>query len=48
MVKLYLDIDGVLLTKRNVKAAPFGPEFIDRVAERFDCYWLTTNLMLNQ
>ena len=29
MIRLYLDIDGLLLTKRNVKAAAFGPEFID-------------------
>jgi hypothetical protein len=42
MIKLYLDIDGVLLTKRNAKAA-YGPEFISFVTERFDCYWLTTH-----
>jgi hypothetical protein len=43
MVRLYLDIDGVLLTKRNTKAADYGPAFIDFVTARFDCYWLTTH-----
>lgn len=40
---MYLDIDGVLLTKRNTRAADFGAAFIDFVTERFDCYWLTTH-----
>ena len=40
---MYLDIDGVLLTKRNTRAAAYGPEFIDFITERFDCYWLTTH-----
>jgi len=43
MVKLYLDIDGVLLTKRNTKMADFGVEFIDFAADHYDCYWLTTH-----
>ena len=43
MMKLYLDIDGVLLTKRNTKAADSGAPFIDFVTRRFDCYWLTTH-----
>jgi hypothetical protein len=43
MVKLYLDIDGVLLTKRNAKMADFGAEFIDFVTSHYDCYWLTTH-----
>jgi hypothetical protein len=47
MTKLYLDIDGVLLTKRNTKAVPYGAEFIDFVTERFDCYWLTTHCKSN-
>ena len=43
MIKLYLDIDGVLLTKRNTKVADFAVEFVDFVTEYFDCYWLTTH-----
>lgn len=43
MKKLYLDIDGVLLTKRNTKVAEYSVEFIDFVTENFDCYWLTTH-----
>jgi len=43
MKKLYLDIDGVLLTKRNTSAADNSKEFIDFVIHHFDCYWLTTH-----
>jgi hypothetical protein len=43
MKKLYLDIGGVLLTKRNTEAADLGAEFVDFVTEYFDCYWLTTH-----
>lgn len=43
MKKLYLDIDGVLLTKRNTKVAEYSVEFIDFITENFDCYWLTTH-----
>lgn len=43
MKKLYLDIDGVLLTNKNTKAAPYGVEFIDSVASKYDCFWLTTH-----
>ncbi|MDO1451962.1 hypothetical protein Q0590_37180 [Rhodocytophaga aerolata] len=43
MTKLYLDIDGVLLTKRNTKSADSGAEFVEFVTRHFDCYWLTTH-----
>lgn len=40
MRKLYLDIDGILLTKRNPRAADGAIELIDYVLSNFDCYWL--------
>lgn len=43
MTKLYLDVDGVLLTSKNVKAAPNGIAFLDNILSSFDCYWLTTH-----
>lgn len=43
MEKLYLDVDGVLLTNKNTRVAPYGVEFIDAVTSKFDCYWLTTH-----
>ena len=43
MKKLYIDIDGVLLTKRNTRAANGAAEFIDYAIKNFDCYWLTTH-----
>lgn len=43
MKKLYLDIDGVLLTSKN-PAVPNGMvEFIRFITSSFDCYWLTTH-----
>ncbi len=41
--KLYLDIDGVLLTTRNPQPAEYADEFIEFVTDNFDCYWLTTH-----
>lgn len=41
--RLYVDIDGVLLTKRPVAAAPGAAAFIRFVTERFTCCWLTTH-----
>lgn len=41
-MKLYLDIDGVLLTK-SLTIPPHGKEFIHFMTENFDCYWLTTH-----
>ena len=43
MKKLYLDIDGVLLTSKQTRVADFADQFIDFVVENFDCYWLTTH-----
>ena len=42
MKKLYLDIDGVLLTKHGI-AALYLTEFLEFATEHFDCYWLTTH-----
>jgi hypothetical protein len=42
-IKLYLDIDGVLLTEKNTRAQQFSKPFIKFITEKFDCYWLTTH-----
>lgn len=41
-MKVYLDIDGVLLHKGGRLPAGLG-EFIAFVTDQFDCYWLTTH-----
>jgi hypothetical protein len=41
--KLYLDIDGVLLTTKQTTTADFAIPFIDFVTNNFECYWLTTH-----
>jgi hypothetical protein len=43
MIKLYLDIDGVLLTAKHTRAADGVEEFVDFVTTHFECYWLTTH-----
>lgn len=43
MKRLYLDIDGVLLTKKNAKQADNLEEFIDFALANYYCYWLTTH-----
>ena len=43
MYKLYLDIDGVLLTTKNTKAADGAIELVDFALSNFECYWLTTH-----
>jgi hypothetical protein len=43
MIKLYLDIDGVLLTAKHTRAADGVDEFVDFVTTYFECYWLTTH-----
>lgn len=43
MIKLYLDIDGVLLHTKNTRVAECAAEFIDYVTTHFNCYWLTTH-----
>jgi hypothetical protein len=41
--KLYLDIDGVILTKKNTRQADDLEQFVDFIIENFNCYWLTTH-----
>ena len=43
MTKLYLDIDGVLLTKRLNRPAVNVVQFIEFVTKNFECFWLTTH-----
>lgn len=43
MTKLYLDIDGVLLTARHTQAAPGVAALVEFVTQHFTCYWLTTH-----
>ena len=43
MIKLYLDIDGVLLTAKQTQAAPGVDGFVDFITTNFACYWLTTH-----
>jgi hypothetical protein len=43
MAKLYLDIDGVLLTAKHTQAAPGVDAFVAFATKYFDCYWLTTH-----
>ncbi|MFD1468667.1 hypothetical protein ACFQ48_10565 [Hymenobacter caeli] len=43
MAKLYLDIDGVLLTSKHTRAAPGVDAFVAFVTQQFECYWLTTH-----
>lgn len=41
--KLYIDIDGVLLTIKNTQRPQYAVEFIDYITSTFDCYWLTSH-----
>src|SRR5690348_14168215 len=41
--RLYLDIDGVLLTVKQTKPADHSAAFIEFILNNFDCYWLTTH-----
>jgi hypothetical protein len=43
MIKLYLDIDGVLLTAKKTRPAKNVASFIQFVTNNFECYWLTTH-----
>ncbi|MGI4867048.1 MAG: hypothetical protein ACRYFZ_24235 [Janthinobacterium lividum] len=43
MPKLYLDIDGVLLTAKHTQAAPGVDAFVDFITQHFACYWLITH-----
>ena len=41
--KLYIDIDGVLITTKNPVAPSGIDRFIQFITSNFDCYWLTTH-----
>lgn len=41
--KIYLDIDGVLLTTKNPQKAENSGLFVDFLISNFDYYWLTTH-----
>ena len=43
MKKLYIDIDGVLLTSKQKRTADNAVLLIDFVTTNYDCYWLTTH-----
>lgn len=43
MKKIYLDIDGVILTTHNTKIATGAIPFLNYILEHYDCYWLTTH-----
>ena len=43
MKKLYIDIDGVLLTIKKTQQPQYAVEFIDYITSAFDCYWLTSH-----
>lgn len=42
MIRLYLDIDGVLLTKK-LQVPEGAQSLIAFAVKHFDCYWLTTH-----
>ncbi|SFQ79404.1 hypothetical protein [Hymenobacter arizonensis] len=48
MTKLYLDIDGVLLTAKHTRPAPGVEAFVAFVTQHFACYWLTTHCQGDQ
>ena len=41
-MNLYLDVDGVLLTKAGEPANSVS-EFLEYITSRHDCFWLTTH-----
>jgi hypothetical protein len=45
LIKLFLDIDGVLLGKREgqISLSAGATEFLNFVVDHFDCFWLTTH-----
>lgn len=47
-IKIYLDIDGVLLTTKQVKPAEHAVDFLNFVINNFDCYWLSTHCKGNK
>jgi len=43
MKYLYLDIDGVILTKKGNQSANHLLDFLKFVTSNYNCYWLTTH-----
>jgi hypothetical protein len=41
-MKIYLDIDGVIINK-DLTIPEYGREFISYITTNHDCYWLTTH-----
>ena len=46
-MKVYLDIDGVLLTKSNTNVAEGAIDLLNYILQNYDCYWLTTHCRNN-
>ncbi|MGB0429563.1 MAG: hypothetical protein ACPGLV_03755 [Bacteroidia bacterium] len=46
-MNLYIDIDGVLLTK-SLRIPKNGIEFLEYCVNNFNCYWLTTHCRHNE
>jgi hypothetical protein len=43
LIKLYLDIDGVIINNKKSQPAEHAKEFIEYITTHFECYWLTTH-----
>jgi hypothetical protein len=43
MKRLYVDIDGVLLTTKQIRPAENVSIFLDFISSNFESYWLTTH-----
>lgn len=48
MKKIYIDIDGVLLTTKVTTQADHAIQLINFITENFECYWLTTHCKGNK
>ncbi len=46
-MNIYLDVDGVLLTRDGVPAQRVE-DFLSRITSQHDCYWLTTHCKGNE
>ena len=46
-INLYIDIDGVLLTKK-LEVPKNGIELLEYCVNNFNCYWLTTHCRHNE
>lgn len=47
MKRIYIDIDGVLLTTKHKDVAQNAIPFLIYILSHFDCYWLTTHCRNN-